>query len=291
MQAWLAGWCGESAHDIKHKSMPAIDLARLRKQAVRLADFFFVPDEFIKHLHEILDFYVNYTVRKPPANAPGATLQSYRTPSVVVKQIELELTHLANKDENAEAALDLADHLWDEAYLETRILAAFLLGHIPPQEERLLARLTAWTQQVHEVDLRAGLLNSSLARMRKEAPDMFLDLVGEWLRPNRTHLWPNGIQAVISAVSDPYFTNLPPLLKVVEPIVVAAPSKLQLEIEELILALYKVSPTETSYFLRQVLITSENPMTIITFRRISPSLPTELKEEVREFIRGKHLLK
>lgn len=271
--------------------MPAIDLARLRKQAARLADFFFVPDEFIKHLREMLDFYVNYTVRKPSANAPRVNLQSYRTPSVVVKQIELELARLAEKNENADAALDLADHLWDEAYLETRLLAAYLLGHIPPQEERLLTRLTAWTQQIHEVDLRAELLNSSLSRMRKEAPDQFLDLIGEWLKPNRSQLWPNGIQAVISALSDPEFTNLPPLLKVVEPIVMAAPSKLQRELEELILAFYKVSPTETSYFLRQILINTDNPMTIITFRRISPSFPTELKEEVREFIKGKHFLK
>jgi uncharacterized protein (DUF1919 family) len=43
--------------------MPAIDLARLRKQANRLADFFFLPDEFMKHLREMLDFYVNYTLR------------------------------------------------------------------------------------------------------------------------------------------------------------------------------------------------------------------------------------
>ena len=268
--------------------MPAIDLARLRKQTARLVDFFFVPEEFIKHLHEILDSYVNYTVRKPPANAPGANLESYRTPTVVVKQIELELKRLADKKENADAALDLADHLWDEAFFETRLLAAFLLGHIPPQEGRLLARLTAWTRQVQDVDLRAELLNTSLARMRKETPAKFLDLVGEWLQPNRTQLWPNGIQAVISAVADPDFKNLPPLLKVVEPIVIAAPSKLQLEIERLILALYQVSPTETSYFLREVIINSENPMTIITLRRISLSLPTELKEEIREFISGKH---
>lgn len=268
--------------------MPAIDLARLRKQAARLADFFFLPEDFLRHLHEMLDFYVNYTVRKPPAIAPGANLQSYRTPPVVVKQIEMELAHLADKNENADAALDLADHLWDDAVLEPRLLAAFLLGHIPPQEERLMARLTAWTQQVQEVDLRAELLDISLTRMRKEEPAMFLDLISEWLQPNRIRLWANGIQAVISAVSDPYFTNLPPLLKVVEPIVIAAPSKLQLEIEELILALYKVSPTETSYFIRQVLLSSDNPMTIITFRRISPSLPPELREEVREFSRGKH---
>jgi hypothetical protein len=267
--------------------MPAIDLARLRKQAARLAEFFFVPDEFIKHLHEMLDFYVNYSVRKPPAIAPGMNLQTYRTPIVVVKQIEQELALLVDNNKNADAALDLADHLWDETYLETRLLASFLLGRIPPEEERLLARLTAWTQQVHELKLRAELLNKSLARMRREAPEKFLELISEWLQPERTLLWPNGIQAVISAVSDPDFVNLPPLLKVIEPVVVAAPSKFQLEIEELILALYKSSPTETSYFIRQVLQNSQNPMTGTTFRRISPSFPVELRDEIREFTRGK----
>lgn len=269
--------------------MPAIDLARLRKQAARLTDFFFVPDEFVKHLHEMLDFYVNYTVRKPQATAPGANLQTYRTPSVIVKQIEQELARLADERENAEAALDLADRLWDEVYLETRLLAAFVLGRIPPQEERLLARLTAWSQQIYDSNLRAVLLDTSLARMRKEAPEMFLELIGEWLQPERTRLWPNGIQAVISAVSDPEFANLPPLLKVIEPVIQAAPSKLQLEIEDLVLALYKVSPTETTYFLRQVLKDSEDPMTAITFKRMSPSFPPALREELREFIRGKPL--
>ncbi|HVO91441.1 MAG TPA: DNA alkylation repair protein [Terriglobales bacterium] len=267
--------------------MPAIDLARLRKQANRLNDFFFVPDEFIKHLMEMLDFYVNYTVRKPPAVAPGANLQTYRTPAVIVKQIEQELVEAASSAENADAALDLADRLWDEPYLELHLLAAFLLGCIPPHEEHLLARLTAWTQQVHDPALRSELLNTGLRRIRQEAPEKFLELISEWLQPQRTALWPNGIQAVIAAISDPNFVNLPPLLKVIEPIVETAPSKLQLEIEELVLTLYATSPTETSYFLRQVFLNSQNPMTAITFRRIAPSLPDELREEVREFIRGK----
>jgi hypothetical protein len=267
--------------------MPAIDLARLRKQAARLADFFFLPDEFIRHLHETLDFYVNRTVRKQPAAAPGANLQTYRTPSVILKEIEQELARVAGQDPSG--TLDLADRLWDEGYLETRLLAAFLLGRIPPQEERLLARLTAWTQRMYDANLRAELLDASLARMRKEAPEKFLELIGEWLRPERPHLWSNGIQAVISAVKDPAFVNLPPVLKLIEPVIEAAPTKLQLEIERLVLALYKASPTETTYFLRQVLSTSSNPMTAITFRRISPSLPLALKEELREFIRAKPL--
>src|SRR5574341_353907 len=206
--------------------MPSIDLARLRKQVARLADFFFVPAEFVSHLHSILDAYVNYTVRKRPAAAPGANIRSYRTPAVVVRQIRQELSRLAGRPENAEAALALADRLWDEDWLETRLLAAFLLGCIPPHEERLLARLTAWTSQVGDPELRAELLSTSLVRMRKEAPAMFLDLIGEWLRPERGSLWPEGIRAAISALDDPDFINLPPLLQVLQPIVEAAPSKL-----------------------------------------------------------------
>jgi len=55
--------------------MPAIDLARLRKQANRLADFFFLPDEFMKHLREMLEFYVNYTLRTVENVAPGSNLK------------------------------------------------------------------------------------------------------------------------------------------------------------------------------------------------------------------------
>lgn len=265
--------------------MPAIDLARLRKQASRLSDFFFAPDEFLKHLRDMLEFYVNRTMRKPQAIAPGSNLPTFHTPSVVVKQIKQEISH--NAREYPEAALELADLLWDEGHLETRLLAAFLLGHIPPQESHLLPRLTAWTQQIRDANLRAELLDASLARMRKEAPDQFLQLIGEWLQPERTRLWPNGIQAVISAVYDRSFVNLPPLLKLIAPVIEAAPAKLQLEIEELALALYKKTPAETAYFLRQVLTASTNPMTAITFRRISSSFPPALKEELRDFIRVK----
>ena len=42
---------------------------------------------------------------------PGSVLSTYRTPPIVIRQIELELTNMAS--ENPSAALDLADLLWD----------------------------------------------------------------------------------------------------------------------------------------------------------------------------------
>src|SRR3990172_1285475 len=119
--------------------MPAIDLARLKKQTAQLADLFDQPAAFLQEHREILDYYVNRSLRSQGV-APSSVLPTYRTPQVVLRHIETELSAMAEKQPIQ--ALVLADALWDEGYLETRLLAAFLLGRIPPQEERLLARLT-----------------------------------------------------------------------------------------------------------------------------------------------------
>ena len=150
--------------------MPAIDLARLKKQTAQLSDLFDQPSAFLRALREILEFYVNRTLRSRSV-APSSVLPTYRTPAVVRRQIETELSQVAEREPIQ--ALELADALWDEGWLETRLLAAFLLGRIPPQEERLLARLTAWTQAVRDPEVRAALLTTSLTRLRKETPDLF----------------------------------------------------------------------------------------------------------------------
>jgi len=267
--------------------MPSIDLARLRKQALRLADFFFAPDDFARNLSATLDSYVNHTIRARRPASVGASLPAHRTPTVVMKHIEQELSPLASAPENAVAALALADRLWDEAWLETRLLAAFLLGRISPEEAPLIARLTAWTSQVHDGALRSQLLDASLLRMRREASDMFLQMLGEWLRPERTRLWPGAVRAAVSAINDPAFGNLPALMEALEPVVKAAPAEIQLDLEQLILALFRASPTETTYFIRQVLTNSDNPMASVVFRRMAPSFPPELRDEIREFVRGR----
>ncbi len=267
--------------------MPAIDLARLRKQANRLADFFFLPDEFMKHLREILDFYVNYTLRTKENVAPGSNLKTYRTPTAVLTHIENELRVVA--EANPHFALELADVLWDEGALETRLLAAFLLGRIPPQEERLLPRLTAWTQQIRDPEVRSALLSTSLTRMRKETPNQFLELVREYLHPERRRTWTNGIQALLPMIADTSYTNLPPILDLVEPIIEEAPSTLQNDLSDLIVALYRASSNETTFMLKHILTASENPMTVITMRRISTSFPPPLQRELRELIRPQEL--
>ena len=264
--------------------MPAIDLARLRKQTAHLADIFDQPVEFLREHREILDHYVNRTLRSQTV-APSSVLPTYRTPAVVLRYIENELGPVAEKQPIQ--ALELADALWDEGWLETRLLAAYLLGRIPPQEERLLARLTAWTQAVRDPSVRAALLTTSLTRLRRETPDLFLILVKEWLHPARQRMWSNGIQALVPLISSEEFDNLPPIFEIIEPILKAAPAALQFDLQELITALYQASPDETTYFLQQILKRTKSPLPAVALRRMSPELPLELQTSLREMLREK----
>ncbi len=262
--------------------MPAIDLAQLKKQTAHLADIFDQPDDFLREHREILDHYVNRSLRSQGV-APSSVLPTYRTPVVVMRQIETELGPAAER--KPIQALELADALWDEGWLETLLLAAFLLGRIPPQEERLLARLTAWTQAVRDPNVRAALLTTSLTRLRNETPDLFLILVKEWLHPARQRMWTNGIQALIPLINSRDFDNLPPIFEIVEPIVKASPAILQPDLQDLITALYKASPDETIYFLQQLLKETKSPLLGISLRRMSPELPQELQGHLREMLR------
>ena len=262
--------------------MPAIDLARLKKQTALLGDLFDQPAAFLRQVREILEFYVNRTLRSQGV-APSSVLPTHRTPAVVLRQIETELGPVAERQPIQ--ALELADALWDDGSLETRLLAAFLLGRIPPQEERLLARLTAWTQAVRDPSVRAALLTTSLTRLRKETPDLFLVLVKEWLHPARQRMWSNGVQALVPLISSPDFDNLPPIFEIVEPIIKASPATLQYDLQELMIALFEASPAETTYFIQQILKATKSPLPAVALRRMSPDLPQELQVSLREMLR------
>ena len=264
--------------------MPAIDLARLKKQTAHLADLFDQPADFLREHRDILDHYVNRTLRSQGV-APSSVLPPYRTPTVVLRHIENELGPIAEK--RPIHALELADALWDEGWLETRLLAAYLLGRIPPQEERLLARLTAWTQAVRDPSVRAALLTTSLTRLRKETPNLFLILVKEWLHPARQRMWSNGVQALVPLITSSDFDNLPPIFEIVEPILKASPATLQSDLKELLSALYEASPDETIYFIQQILKETKNTLTATALRRMAPELPHELALSIRETLRQK----
>jgi hypothetical protein len=133
--------------------------------------------------------------------------------------------------------------------------------------------------------VRAALLTTSLTRLRKETPDLFLVLVKEWLHPARQRMWSNGVQALVPLISSPDFDNIPPILEIVEPILKASPATLQFDLQELIITLFEASPDETVYFLQQILKGTRSPLPAAALRRMLPELPQELQSSLREMLR------
>jgi hypothetical protein len=133
--------------------------------------------------------------------------------------------------------------------------------------------------------VRAALLTTSLTRLRRETPDLFLVLVKEWLHPARQRMWSNGIQALVPLISSEEFDNLPPIFEIIEPILKALPAALQFDLQELIAALYQASPEETAYFLQQILRGTKSPLPAVSLRRMLPEFPQELQVSLREILR------
>ena len=117
--------------------MPAINLARLKIQAVHLSEKFSQPEAFVHALDELLDFYTNRTIRATQI-AQRLSLPTYHTPSPVLRQIQGELAPLA--EAHPLEAISLINALWKSGSLESRLLAAFLawLHPTPPVHLQLL---------------------------------------------------------------------------------------------------------------------------------------------------------
>jgi hypothetical protein len=265
--------------------MPAIDIARLKIQSAVLVEKFDQPAVFLKELHQILEVYADRTIRQGVIASPVSVLPAYRVSPAVLRQIEMELGALATTF--PEQAMSLTDNLWKDGYLESRLLASTLLGRIHPETPLLLERVSAWVSHTRDNQLRLALLRSSLARIRKESPAKFLQMMRSWLDPTTPKMWANAIHAIIPLLEDPTYQNLPPVYNLLSPVIKSMPSIMQNDLADLINALYTASPVETTYFLRQTITGSSSPQISVTIRRILPQLPANLRPVILDIVRQK----
>jgi hypothetical protein len=263
--------------------MPAIDLARLKTQAARLAEKFGEPQAFIADLNELLDYYTNRTIRISQV-IQRYSLPTYHTPGPVLRQIQSELSPLA--ENRPVEAVTLTKALWDAGNLESRLLAANLLGRIPSSPAiPALSRLPDWLARSTDKDVRAALLTDALARLRRENPQTFFVILENWLASPRPSYQIWGMQALIPLLQDPSFENLPAVFRILRPAVRAAGPITQVDLQACMAALENVSLTETQAFLREILHDKPSMALLRTIRRILPGLSPELQSALRETLR------
>lgn len=260
--------------------MPAVQLARLKAEIQKLSWQFTNPVEFERGLRDLLERYADRVYR------PGETLQfqkrtpAYRAPAIVLRQLELDLERLCR--ENPGAALLLAETLWKQPYLEPRLLAAFLLGRAPlSPPEAALERLRLWCQASEDMRLIDEVLKRGSARTRQEQPEQWLQFCRQWLEERKLHSQRLGLRALLPAIHDREFENLPPVYPLIAPFLQSEPTGVQGELKEVLQALAARSPKETAFFLRQLLSIGLPLTSQRLIRRLLPAFSPEYQTGLR----------
>ena len=264
--------------------MPAFQLAKLKSQINDLGDSFTRPKEFRQGLKDILEKYANWGYRPGLEVTSVSLIPSYHMPPLVLHLIEQEIIKLSQKYPGA--AISLADNLWQDEYLEPRLLAVTLLGQCtlsPP--EPVINRIREWGMPGEEKRILDALFESGTINIRKKLPEQWLGLIEGWIVDGDASYQALGIRALLSIISDSQFANLPPVFRMLGMVFQRSNADQYPVLEDVFEALAYRSPSETAYFLRQQL-TSDSSNDVISHiaRRTMSYLPQAGQESIRDVL-------
>jgi hypothetical protein len=259
--------------------MPAIRLALLRQQAALLADYFFEPSAYVRSLHHLMEFYAEYARRQGYSGEPPPLIESYHVRPQVLRQVLIELDPYIN--ESPIASLQLADSLWDEPYLEFRLLASGLIGRVRPlPSSEVVNRIQKWIETLPDRLIVEALLSDGCRRLRAEEPLAYLQMAEHWMNNGSLSIQQIGIQSLTAVVKDINFENLPTIFTLLDPLVQEVSPVLRPDVLDLLGQLAERSPHETAYFLRQNLNVQEHSDVPFLIRQSLEHFPEDIKENL-----------
>ncbi len=267
--------------------MPAIQLARLKIQTAELVTHFDNPSSFVRRLHDLMDYYADRTRKPGQAGEPPPLITPFNVPRPVLRQVKNDLVPYVSMDK--ESALVLCDTLWEEPFLEFRLLAINLLGLIPfDHPDEVLDRIIAWGVPGTEDRLLDVLVNEGLTQVRNDTPERYITQLEEWLTAEDDFSRRIGLKAVSIMVSDRDFQNLPRLFRLLAPLVRSSPSQLRPDLLDVMRALAIRSPNEAAFFLRQNLtVIVDDDSTAWLIRNSVRYFPEEVRSSLKTALREK----
>jgi hypothetical protein len=265
--------------------MPAANLSHLRNQISWILGQIDRPETFHRSIRDLFELYSDLAYHPGQNVTARSILPSYHIPTLVRSQLEFELVKVCASLPHQ--SLASADALWHDDHLEPRLLAAVMLGRIPAaQAEIVVARLDDWTQLRDDRMVLENLLEQGTLTLRREAPDALIPLIQTWLTDTQPDVVNLGIKALLPLVNDDEFHNIPPIFRMLIPLLQTVPQVQANDLTIVLKALIQRTPVEMAYLLRQVLGTSTNASTARLVRRVLPEFSIEQQSGLREVLRA-----
>jgi hypothetical protein len=264
--------------------MPAIQPARLKIQVQEMSQLVDDPAAFLRALHDLLDFYADRTRRFQRGDRAMSLIRNYRVPDQVLRQIEIGLIPVLSP--HPDTAIALADSLWEDGWLETRLLAITIVGQIKPQPpERVSEKVRAWGLMSKDPMVTKALAFRGTERLRQGQRDHFLEMVEEWLSSGELSLVRVGLHAVAHLLEDQRFENLALIFRWLSPLTRQVDFKTKQALIPVLKLLAQRSPQETAYFLRKILTSTENVHIPGLIRKLLDQFPEHLQDSLRQHLR------
>jgi hypothetical protein len=264
--------------------MPAIQPARLKIRATELSTKATNPEDFCRAYHEFLDYYADRTYRPGQVGEPPPLLPAYHVPRPVLRAVEKEMSQFA--DDHRGAALDLADALWGELFLEFKLLAASVVGKVSPiPAKSVFRRVESWSGPSTEERLENALVNSGLERLLFEHPDVYFQKILTWLRSKKLNFNRLGLKAIPPLLESGKFEDYPPLFKQLSKKMRLEGNPLKTDTLRAIEVLASRSPEETALFLSKTMVSAgEYPNIAWYVRKSLGFFPPDLQSYLREIL-------
>jgi len=263
--------------------MPAVQLDRLKYQIQQLLLSISDSEQFVKELTELFELYANRVYRPGQNMLAVRRTPMYFVPPILLRQLEFQLAPHCRQ--NPKKALELADALWKGSHMEQKLVAAFILGQCPLNPiEAITERLLAWCNPDEDSTVLQAVLNQGSEEMRLAQPETWISLILSWLERETPSYQKMGLTALLPLVQDRNFENLPPIFRLISPVVQNPSPVYQNELVELINALAKREPVETAYFIRQSLNLVLPQSTLRIFRRCLPSFDDQTQASLRSLL-------
>jgi len=263
--------------------MPAVNPVRLRFQSEGLMAFFHSPSEFHSRLNSLFDLYANHALRFGEESGVKPVLPMYHLPQPVLRQLKSDLNSHIQKF--PEAALSLADELWDDNYYEVKQLATHILGDIPiDTPDAIINRLNEWVKPGLDSKLVSDLFSIGIMKLQEHYPEFWEGYIKSLLVQESPEKLALGIKGLREGLKNPKFNNLPTIFRLLSPILQSPSPSIVKELEKLIRALIEESPTETSFYIKQLLAINESQKTKRLIKQCLPAFPPAHRDEIKSML-------
>lgn len=268
--------------------MPAINLTRLRVRFKLLLVQINDPAGFTNGLREIYSFHADLT--HPAGNSPSGvfTLPVFNTPLLLTSEVVKLLNPYCIED--PQVILPIIDCLWGEPEVELKELAAQLLGKLPmAQFSEVVSRIRSWSMDENDAELLPALHQHASTAIRRESPDLWLDVLNSWNSADEAWLAKLAIDGTIPLIDDHTYNNLPAIFTFISPLILNPEPQNQYELLKVIEHLARRSEVETVFFLKQVMSLSTAPGMGRFLRRAIDLFSPPLQESLRSEMRKRHV--